>query len=400
MISENALIVFSCRYHSFKMLGVWECLSLGTWLIGTVNEKVELAKQIWAYLQLFPEWRNYLKELDEKIKTLKRKQEVLSSREDDINETLKVEEFKQVKKRKREVDAWLRNVERKKEDVRSIVQEITETKYFLRPWLGSHIDRNLQEVQELWEQGQFSEGLVLDVTPSSKEPLVTQSLVGQSSNLETICDWLNDSNVSRIGVYGKKGVGKTAILTHIQNRLSEKNSSFEHVYWVRVPEKPSIHKLQDVIAKQIGLSLSDEDKIIRAAKLHRALTLRKNCVIILDGVWKPFMDEVGIPSQKSDCRMILSTQTLRDCKRMACQKTLEIKPLSHEEAMELFKNKLSSSDPLGPEIEDIMDQIVKECQGLPFWIVSEAERLRGVDDISEWRNALAEATEYRNGLVS
>ncbi|PON68468.1 NB-ARC domain containing protein [Trema orientale] len=372
-------------------LGFWATLSL-------VQQKVELVKQIWGYVLLFPEWLNYLNEFDEKVKTLRRKQEVLSSIEDDINETLKGAEFETGKKRKREVEIWLENVKRRKENVQSIEQEITEKKYFLRPWLGSCIDRNLQEVQELCEQGQFPEGLFLDVIPTSREPLVTQSLVGQDSNLETIWEWLNDSNVSRIGVYGRKGVGKTAILIRIQNRLLDvSTSTFEHVYWVSVPEKPSVHKLQDVIAKQVGLSLSDEeDKIIRAAKLHRALTLRNRCVIILDGVWKPFIDEVGIPSQRSGCKLILSTQTLRDCRRMDCQRTLEIKPLSHEEAMDLFKEKLSSSAPLGRDFEDIMDQIVKECQGLPLWIVTEAEELRGVEDINEWRNALAEAREYRN----
>ncbi|GMN23594.1 hypothetical protein TIFTF001_050285, partial [Ficus carica] len=65
--------------------------------------------------------------------------------------------------------------------------------------------------------------------------------------------------------------------------------------------------------------------------------------------------------------------------------------------LELFKQKLSNRNTLGPEIERIAEQIVEECEGLPLWILNVADRLRGVDDINEWRNALTEVTEYRRG---
>ncbi|GMN65411.1 hypothetical protein TIFTF001_034479 [Ficus carica] len=368
-----------------------------TQFAGTVQAKIEHAKKICEFLKLFPVWLNYIKEQDEKLKTLKRKLDTLCSLQEDVREELTAAEIQPGKKRKREVETWLKDVDAKKTDIRKIEEEVRYKRYLQWPLLDSSIERNLQEVKDLHKKGKFSEGLVLDVHSTSKEPLLTQKLVGRGSNLGEISKWLNDPSVSRIGVYGVKGVGKTALLTHIQNALA-KNSSFEHVYWVSVTDQPGIQKLQDTIARQIGLNLSDEeDKIIRASKLHNALTKRGNFVIILDGVGRLFIDEVGIPNERKGCKLLLSTLSLRQCQRMNCQETHEIKPLSHEQALELFKQKLSNRNSIGPEIEQIAQQIVEECKGLPLWILNVADRLRGVDDINEWSNALTEVTEYRKG---
>ncbi|EXB37727.1 putative disease resistance protein [Morus notabilis] len=369
-------------------------------LLTSVHAKIELAKQIMEYLKLFPQWQKNVKEQDEKVKTLKRKRDALIDLAGDVNEEVKAAEIQPGKKPRREVETWLKNVETKKDDIRKLEEKVGEKKYLLFSWLESSVERNLQEVKELYEQGQFSDGLFLDVRSTSGEPLLTQKLVGRDSNLKTIFEWLNDSSVSRIGVYGERGVGKTAILTHIQNGLTQNNTTFEHVYWVGVPEQPSVQKLQGVIARQVGLNLSDEeDKIIRASKLHNALTRTGNCVIILDGVGRLSTEEVGIPDGEKGCKMVLSTGSLRHCLRMNCEKTLEIEPLSHDEASTLFRQKLANRNTLGQEIENIVEQIVKECQGLPLWIMNVADRLRGVDDINEWRNALTEVTEYRKGLA-
>ncbi|GMN30072.1 hypothetical protein TIFTF001_041399 [Ficus carica] len=364
---------------------------------GQVHAKIELAKQMWEYLKLFPVWLNYVKEQDEKVKILKRKLDALSSVQEDVRDALKAAEIQPGKKRKREVETWLKDVDAKKTDIQKIERDVRNKRYLLWPLPDKSIERNLQEVKDLHKKGQFSEGLVLDMHLTSKEPLLTQKLLGRESNLEAILKWLNDPSVSRIGVYRVKGVGKTAILTHIQNALA-KNSSFENVYWVSVTEQSDVQKLQDAIARQVGLNLSDEeDKIIRASKLHNALTKRGNFVIILDGVGRLFIDEVGIPNERKGCKLVLSTLLLRQCQRMNCQEIHEMKPLSHKQALELFKQKLSNRNTLGPEIERIAEQIVEECEGLPLWILNVADRLRGVDDINEWRNALTEVTEYRRG---
>ncbi|KAL5537633.1 hypothetical protein UlMin_043583 [Ulmus minor] len=376
-------------------LQFWALLALANKFLGSVRDNVEVAKQLWEFLKLFPDWLNYQRQVGEKERTLIREMESLCSVRQDNLDTLRNEELQPGKKRKREVETWLRNVERKKNEVQEMEREIVVTQYLWRPFLNNRLEKKIEEVKDLSQHGKSFDGLVMH-DPTSKELLLTSKLVGQDSNLKTVWEWLNDVNVSRIGIYGQVGVGKTALLTVIHNKILEGNNPFERVYWITVAE-PDIYKLQDAIASQVKLDLSDEeDWRKRAGRLYKALTLRTNCIIILDDIAKSFaLDEVGIPNEGDGCKLILSTQTLKVCQRMDCHETCEIKPLSDEEALALFKEKLSRRRvEHEPEIERVMELIVKECKGLPSMIIKQAQELRGVYDINEWRVALDELSVH------
>ncbi|KAL5548205.1 hypothetical protein UlMin_003436 [Ulmus minor] len=371
-------------------LQFWALVASANAFLGSLQDKVEVAKQLWVFLNLFPDWLNYQKQVGEKEKALIREMESLCSVEQDNLDTLRNEELQPGKKRKREVETWFRNVEAKKNEVDRIRQQIVTTKYLWRPLLNNPLEKTIEEVKDLFQHGKSFDGLVTH-DPTSKVPLLTSNLVGRGSTLETFREWLNDDNVSRIGIYGKVGVGKTALLTVIHNQILEGNNPFERIYLITVAE-PDISKLQDAIASQVKLDLSDEeDRRKRAARLHRALTLRTKCIIILDDIAESFaLDDVGIPNEGDGCKLILSTQTMRVCQRMDCHQTLEIEPLSEEEALALFKEKLSLRRELEPEIEQVMELIVKECRGLPSTIIEQARGLIGEHEINEWRDALEE----------
>ena len=102
------------------------------------------------------------------------------------------------------------------------------------------------------------------------------------SNLEKIWNCLMNNNTSRVGVYGMGGIGKTTIVTHINNRLIKDVNSFDHIYWVTVSKTSSIYKLQSDIAKVLKIDLSrEEDERKRASKLWHVLNTRKKFFLIL-----------------------------------------------------------------------------------------------------------------------
>uniref|UniRef100_A0A5B7AXA3 Putative Disease resistance protein RPS2 n=1 Tax=Davidia involucrata TaxID=16924 RepID=A0A5B7AXA3_DAVIN len=376
---------------------------MGTEPLEKIKKKIEALENIWTFIGECPEWLNYHNQLDEKVQTLNGKMEVLCSREVDVNEQLVAAEFQPGKKRKREVENWLRNVQSKKHEVQRIDQEVRKMKIFLRAWLGSRVEKKIQEVEELFQQGSFSEGLLLEVPPTRGEALLTTKLVGKvtsETKLEKIWACFMNDDILRIGVWGKKGVGKTSIMLHINNRLLENPSTSDHVYWVTVSQQLSIHELQNDIAKEVGLDLSDEkEERKRAAKLYKALQRRKKCVLILDDLQKHFSpSDVGIPTLVNGCKLILTTRSAEVCRKMGCQKIIEVGPLPDEEAEKLFMENLGVNITLAPEMEENLKQIVKECDGLPLQIKNVAERLRGVDDINEWRNTLNEVRELKNWL--
>ncbi|KAF2314292.1 hypothetical protein P3X46_027045 [Hevea brasiliensis] len=355
--------------------------------------KVEVFNNLWPFV-------TYHNAIVEGRQTLKRNLKTLCSLEDDINKTLEVAEFHSGKKRKREVENWLGSVQRKKNDVQVMEQQIGDRKYSLAPWWKTRLQKEIREVEELCEQGKF-DSLLLDVNETSGVELLTTKLVGQNSNevLGRIWACLMNEQVLRIGVSGVEGVGKTEIMVHIYNQLLQ-DETFDHVYLVALSGDFSIHKLQSDIASEVGLDLFDEeDTRKRAAKLHKGLVRRNKCVLILDGLSSYFdQEEIGIPIQVGRCKLIISTRSLRLCQRMGCQQPIEIEPLPFREAEILFKKNIGLANFFTPSVEQIAKQIVKECGGLPGKIIGTAERMRGVNDITEWRYMLNELSACRGSF--
>lgn len=385
---------------AMEFLAILAVCSMPKQFVEKLWGKIELLMNIWTFIRECPELLN---SLDKKTESLEQKLDALCSLEEDITTELESAKFQPHKKRKREVEVWLRNVQRKKIDIQIIKQEAGKEKHFLRPWLESHVEKNIKEVEELHEQGKFPQGLLLDAHHTSREALLTTPLVGGISTkriMKRIWECFTDVKVSRIGIYGVEGVGKTAILMHIHNQLIESTCPFYHVYWITVSQPLSIFKLQNDIAKEVGLDFLDEKDIRkRAAKLFKALKRRERTVLILDDVWKHFQpEEVGIPNKVNECKLILSTRSVDVCRKMNFRETIKVEPLSDEEAEKLFMEKLGLRKPLAPAIEEIAKLIIRQCGGLPIWIIEMAQRMREVDDISEWRNALTEAREFRREL--
>lgn len=377
-------------------------LSLGIQFFD-LQAKVEKVRDIWRFIGEFPEWLNYHRQLDEKGKTLKRKLETLCCLEDDINTEIESAELQQGKKRKRAVENWLRDVQRKKNDVVNIERQIGEIRFFSFPLLDNRVDKHIREVDELCERCRLSDGLLLDTQTTSREPFPTPMMRGHMSSaiIEKIWQWLVGDEVSRIGIHGMEGVGKTAILTRIHNLILEHSSTFEHAYWATVSQRTNIHDLQDTIAKEVGLyPLNEEDTRKRAAKLYNALKKCKKSVIILDGISKPLNTEkIGIPSHLNECKLIMTSRSLKTCHTMDCQEMVEVKPLSDEEAVNLFKEKVHLRKVLAPEIEKIAKLIVRACEGVPLFVIEAAQRLKGVDDINEWMDALNDVIELKKGVI-
>ncbi|XP_073262842.1 putative disease resistance protein At4g10780 [Populus alba] len=231
---------------------------------------------------------------------------------------------------------------------------------------------------------------------SGRDVFLTEELIGEEfeNNKNAIWSWImNDEASSSIGIYGMGGVGKTTLLTHIYNQLQQRGT-FPHVHWITVSQDFSVCKLQNLIANDIHLDLSNEDnERKRAAKLSKALIKKQRWVLILDDLWDCFdYNKVGIPIRVKGCKLILTTRSFGVCQRMFFEKTIKVEPLSMEEAWALFM-KVHGCIP--PEVEEIARSIASECAGLPLGIKTMAGTMRGVDDIREWRNALEDLKQSR-----
>ncbi|KAK3424059.1 hypothetical protein EUGRSUZ_F00830 [Eucalyptus grandis] len=223
-------------------------------------------------------------------------------------------------------------------------------------------------------------------------PLLTTELVGWKSmeTIKKICNYLMEDEIVTIGIYGMGGVGKTAILMHVHNKVLE-NPAFNNVFWVTIPQEFSICELQDEIANAVGLdNLSkDRDTKRRASILNRHLK-KKRAVLMLDGLWMHFdYEDVGIPVEMGGIKLVLTTRSLDVCHKMLCQEQIEIRPLHGEDDhWDLFLKKLCFGRDLPLEVEKIARSILDKCKGLPLGIVEIATLMRGVEVVCEWKDLL------------
>ncbi|KAI9104200.1 hypothetical protein K1719_023036 [Acacia pycnantha] len=215
---------------------------------------------------------------------------------------------------------------------------------------------------------------------------------------EQIREWIEDDKVSAIGIWGMGGSGKTALASHIYDKLLEEGDI--KVIWVTVSQN-SIYNLQKVIARSIELDMSDEFEVkIIARKLFQAFKEMKKCVVILDDVWDHFfLKEVGFPMSDNQIKLILTTRIREVCRGMGCDQKnkIEVGHLHMVDSWALFKKTMGSYEGLSLEVKRIARKVAYECEGLPLPIVRIATSMKGINQVGEWSHMLECLKNLDNG---
>ncbi|KAG4149698.1 hypothetical protein ERO13_D05G350200v2 [Gossypium hirsutum] len=340
----------------------------------------------------------YHRKLNDYVRNFKRMRDELNCKMEDIELQLKAELLRPLGKiPKKGVENWLKAVKEMIREAQVVENKVGNGRYLCRACNGKLVDEKTREMKEFLDNApNASEGLAMD-GPSAGLPLPTSELVGEEAVRKEIWACLMLEEVSKIGVWGMGGVGKTTIMKHIHNDLL-KEQRFERVIWVTISKEFNVMKVQDDIAAALKLKEDwprEGDKLRRAAILSEMLKNAGKHVLILDDVWdKVSLEEVGIPEPcgSNGCKLVLTTRSEHVCKYMGC-KVIKVKPLSEEEALILFLNKAGPNIVQSPTIMPTLKLVVKECAGLPLTIVVVAGTLKGEEDPLIWKNALRELKE-------
>ncbi|TYG71629.1 hypothetical protein ES288_D05G412500v1 [Gossypium darwinii] len=340
----------------------------------------------------------YHRKLNDYVRNFKRIRDELHCKMEDIELQLKAELLRPLGKiPKQGVENWLKAVNEMIREAQVVENKVSNGRYLCRACNGKLVDEKTQEMKEFLNNApKASEGLAMD-GPSGGLPLPTSELVGEEAVRNEIWACLMQEEVSKTGVWGMGGVGKTTIMKHIHNDLL-KQQRFERVIWVTISKEFNVMKVQDKIASALESKEyldKEEDKLRRAAILSEMLKNAGKHVLILDDVWdKVSLEEVGIPepSGSNGCKLVLTTRLEHVCKYMGC-KVIKVKPLSEEEALILFLNKVGPNIVQSPTIMPTLKLVVKECAGLPLTIVVVAGTMKGEDNPLIWKNALGELKE-------
>ncbi|KAH9328304.1 hypothetical protein KI387_000412 [Taxus chinensis] len=223
--------------------------------------------------------------------------------------------------------------------------------------------------------------------------------VGINSKVDYIASLLHKSAHPVITVVGIGGMGKTYLLQHVYNKT---NQRFEISIWLSISQSYSIHNLQYDIAKYIGLRKEIvEGKVseqVAAQSIHAKLEGKK-CLIVLDDVWKPMMEENLIERLGfrigNNCKIVITTRN-KDVCRVVDAEIYEMEYLSEEESWELFcvygfPHCEANRPP--QHIEEVAHNIVEECGKLPLAIKMTASSLSHTTLPREWAVKLRQLKE-------
>ncbi|XP_048136668.1 probable disease resistance protein At4g27220 [Rhodamnia argentea] len=227
-------------------------------------------------------------------------------------------------------------------------------------------------------------------------PVTRDALESRALIADDVTKALADDKVHVIGVHGVGGVGKSKLLADIKNRVKGEKL-FDEVAMVDVSRDPDLKRIQGEIADSLGPNLMNmETTRGRAELLNQRLTGLKGCpkkkiLILLDNLWEKLeLEKVGIPcgddNKVRGCKLLLTSRR-RDVLRddMCSDRLFELKVLKYGEARRLFESRVGNRVD-DPDFAPFVEGVVRNCKGLPLWIVLLAKTLKH-RDLTAWRSA-------------
>ncbi|TYH14521.1 hypothetical protein ES288_A06G226700v1, partial [Gossypium darwinii] len=214
--------------------------------------------------------------------------------------------------------------------------------------------------------------------------------VALESTIQKVWSCIEDKDVGIIGLYGLGGVGKTTLLTQINNKFGTTGNDFKVVIWALVSKDYDVGKIQDRIGENIGFLESWKNKSVdqKAVDIYGILSNKRFVVLLVD-LWERMdLNQVGIPkpSQENGSKLIFTTRYLEVCGEMGARKKIKVECL---EPWELFQDKVGDETLNShPDIPNLAKQVAERCGGLPLSLITIGRAMACKTTLGEWKYAI------------
>ncbi|TQD70633.1 hypothetical protein C1H46_043834 [Malus baccata] len=259
--------------------------------------------------------------------------------------------------------------------------------------LGKKLAKMLMEVSALQSRGAFE--VVAERVPAAMVyERSIEPTVDMQSTFGKVWDCIEDEQVGIIGLYGMGGVGKTTLLTKINNNFLHTPNDFDLVIWIEVSKDLKLENIQDSIGEKIGScdgSWKDKDHLRKAEDIFAVLK-SKRFVLLLDDIWERVdVAKIGvpIPDRENKSKLVFTTRSEEVCSRMGAHKKIKVECLAWDRAWTLFQEKVGEETLyVHPDIPALAEMVAKECDGLPLALITVGRAMASKKTPQEWNHAI------------
>ncbi|CAN6990316.1 unnamed protein product [Brassica rapa subsp. trilocularis] len=205
----------------------------------------------------------YVHNLEKNLSALEKTMEELRAKLDDLSRRVTREEDRGLQ-RLSEFQVWLTRVETFENEANNLLiagngqlQRLCLLGFCSKSLIlsyryGKSVSMTLREVEKL--NSKVFEVIVEQAhTFEVEERQLQSTIVGLKEMLENAWNHLMEDRVGIMGFYGMGGVGKTTLITQLNNKFSGMTCGFDFVIWVVVSKELQVEKIQSEIARKLRL---------------------------------------------------------------------------------------------------------------------------------------------------
>ncbi|WCJ44653.1 Disease resistance protein (CC-NBS-LRR class) family [Euphorbia peplus] len=338
---------------------------------------------------------DFISKLQDDLMDLETKKEELQALKEDMTRRVMLNEGRQ-QKPLHQVQLWLSKAEQIVKEAAELVEHAPHEmeKFRLRDFSNKtfmpNVGRLLNGAIVLIGTGNFRQ-VVERALPERVHVRIQEPSVGTRAMLEAVWSCLVYDRLGILGICGMGGVGKTTLLTEINNKFADTPNDFDIVIFVVVSKDLKLEKIQEDIWKQIGFC---DEKWLQKSSYEKAEDIlhvmrRMKFVLLLDDVWQQFnLADVGVPLPNvlsNGSKVVITARSSAVCSEMDAKRIMKVEPLTSEDAWHLFQKKVGDID---TGILRLAREVASECCGLPIALVAIGRAMASRRSVEEWKHAL------------